>query len=227
MKFEHTEVFNFENALRGMRNPLDSWDKSDSGYGCYNTFEDNRLCNNCGFNPNWCGNAPCYLIGENDLKLARRLIKAGCEHRKFLRQLIISVDISAPRYFWSEADTYSIGITKNSCSTMHTLTKNTITEDMFEIDDIDEFDSNLISHLDTLRCLYNQTKDIKYFRKLKQLLPESFIQKRTVTINYENILNMINQRKNHRLKEWSVDFINWTKLLPYANELLFLEDKHD
>jgi len=203
MKFEHTEVFNFEGAIRGMRNPMDSWGKSDS-----HSFLE----------------CECFFIGGNDLNLAQSLSKAGGEHRKYLRQIFVSVDISAPRYWWAEFDTYKIGTVANSCSTMHTLTRKAITSDMFELDYVDEFDSNLISHLDTLRCLYNETKDIKYFRKLKQLLPESFIQKRTVTMNYENILNMINQRSAHKLKEWSVDFIKWAKSLSYANSLLFLEE---
>jgi len=200
MKFENTQVFNFEGALRGMRNPKDSWDKNDSRYDKnYN-----------------------YIIGKNDLKLAQVLINAGKEHRKFLRQIMVCVDITAPRYWWSEFDTYKVGTTANSCSTMHKLDAYPITIDMFEIDEIfDEYDSiyNTIDMLEGLRKLYNETRDIRYLRAMKQRLPESFLQKRTVTMNYENIYEMVRQRSVHRLKEWSKDTMEWIESLPYFNEL--------
>jgi len=198
LKFEHTKIFNFEGALRGMRNPKDSWEDSDSYY----------LENN-------------YIIGEKDMKLAKTLIKAGKEHRKFLRQIMISVDITAPRYWWSEFDTYKIGITANSCSTMHKLNAYPITIDMFEIDEVflDDSVQNTINQLEKLRNLYNETKDIKYLRAMKQRLPESFLQKRTVTLNYENIFEIIRQRGKHRLSEWFQDTANWILMLPYINLL--------
>jgi len=200
MKFENTQVFNFEGALRGMRNPKDSWDKNDSRYDKnYN-----------------------YIIGKNDLKLAQVLINAGKEHRKFLRQIMVCVDITAPRYWWSEFDTYKVGTTANSCSTMHKLDAYPITIDMFEIDEIfDEYDSiyNTIDMLEGLRKLYNETKDIRYLRAMKQRLPESFLQKRTITMNYENIYEMVRQRGHHRLKEWHKDTMEWIEALPYFNEL--------
>lgn len=198
MKFEYTEVFNFEGALRGMRNPKDSWVKSDS-YCSNNTF----------------------VIGENDMKLAKALVKAGKEHRKFLRQIMVSVDITAPRYWFSEFDTYKIGITANSCSTMHRLNSYPITIHMFELDETFPNDSifNTIEELEELRKLYNETKDIKYLRAMKQRLPESFLQKRTVTLNYENIFEFVRQRKHHPLIEWSKDTMDWILTLPYFKEL--------
>ena len=202
MKFENTQVFNFEGALRGMRNPKDSWDKNDSRYDKnYN-----------------------YIIGKNDMKLAQILINAGKEHRKFLRQIMVCVDITAPRYWWSEFDTYKIGTTANSCSTMHKLDAYPITIDMFEIDEIfDEYDSinSTIDMLEGLRKKYNETRDIRYLRAMKQRLPESFLQKRTVTMNYENIYEIVRQRGHHRLKEWNKDTMEWIESLPYFKELCF------
>lgn len=210
MKFEKTEVWGFEHALRGVRNPLESWNKSDSGYG-------------------YTENPTEFIIGENDIKLAQTLIKAGSEHRKFLRQIFVSVDITAPLYWWKEFDTYKIGTVSNSTSTMHKLASTPITRECFEMDDFSKlplFDNstiweNLIFDLERLRKLYNETKDKRYWKELIRLLPESWIQKRTITMNYENILNMIHQRKNHKLSEWSESFINWVKTLPYSDEFFF------
>lgn len=200
MKFENTQVYNLDGALRGMRNPLQSWDRSDS---------------------RWEGDK--YIIGENDLILANKLIKAGGEHRKFLRQIFVSVDITAPRYIWQEWSTYKVGTTENSESTMHTAMKQPITIDMFEVDKYG--DENIynswqctLNTLNDLRDKYNLTKDIEYFRAFKQKLPEGFLQMRTCTMNYENIYNMRRQRKNHKLSEWKVDFMNWSDGLPYADE---------
>ena len=207
MKFENTEVFNSEGALRGMRNPKDSWNKSDGYYTCQSPNRNSR-----------------YIVGENDMKLAKALIKAGKEHRKFLRQIMVCVDITAPRYWWSEFDTYKIGTTANSCSTMHKLDTYPITRDMFDVDEyFPHNDSmyNTIEMLEWLRNEYNKTKDMKYFRAMKQRLPESFLQKRTVTMNYENLYEFARQRSQHRLTEWSIDMMVWIKTLPYADEFLF------
>ena len=208
MKFENTEVFNFEGALRGMRNPLNSWDKGDSGY------IDRR------FNDQ-------FYIGENDLDLAQRLIKAGSEHRKFLRQIFVSVDITAPLYWWKEFDTYKVGTVANSTSTMHKLASTPITMDCFEMGDYCGFFEtpwkNLIALLEQCRKEYNETKDRRYWKELIRLLPESWLQKRTITMNYENILNMYQQRRNHKLTEWSKSFCDWVKTLPYAKELICFE----
>lgn len=220
MKFENTEVFNFEGALRGMRNPLNSWDKGDSGY------IDRR------FNDQ-------FYIGENDLDLAQRLIKAGSEHRKFLRQIFVSVDITAPLYWWKEFDTYKVGTVANSTSTMHKLASTPITEECFEMGDFEDFDLEtedmifplkstwveLTSDLEFCRQKYNETKDKRYWKELIRLLPESWLQKRTITMNYENVLNMYRQRKNHKLSEWSKSFCDWIKTLPYAEELLCADNE--
>lgn len=219
MKFEKTEVWGFKHALRGMRNPMNSWEMSDSLIE--KEFEGQ------------------LEIGKNDMKLAQTLIKAGSEHRKFMRQIFVSVDITAPLYWWKEFDTYKVGTVANSTSTMHKLASIPITKDCFELDDYDNFFIdrlnlndylyNTIGLLESLRREYNKTKDKKYWKELIRFLPESWLQKRTITMNYENILNIIHQRKNHKLNEWSgVDnssnenFIKWAKTLPYAEELLFL-----
>jgi hypothetical protein len=215
MKFENTEVFNFAGAFRGMRNPLESWDKSDSGEECEEHFG-YSLCK--------------YNIGKNDLELAQRLIKAGSEHRKFLRQIFVSVDITAPLFFFKEMDTYKVGTVSNSTSTMHKLASTPITKDCFEMDDYAELDNgfctdmwnSLIEWLEGLRQKYNETKDKRYWKELIRLLPESWLQKRTVTMSYENIFKMVRERINHKLSEWSKSFIGWAKTLPYADDLIFI-----
>lgn len=221
MKFENTEVWGFEHSLRGMRNPLNSHIKSDSYYD-----NDN------------------YVIGENDFGLAQRLIKAGNEHRKFMRQIFVSVDIAAPLYWWKEFDTYKVGTVANSTSTMHKLATTPITLDCFEIDDYDRnlsladnpeddnelnhisaFEEDVIMVLENLRQKYLETKDKRYWKELIRFLPESWLQKRTITMNYENIRNMYFQRKNHKLTEWSESFIKWVESLPYAEELIMYDCK--
>lgn len=223
MKFENTEVWGFEHSLRGMRNPLNSHIKSDSYYD-----NDN------------------YVIGENDFGLAQRLIKAGNEHRKFMRQIFVSVDITAPLYWWKEFDTYKVGTVANSTSTMHKLATTPITLDCFEIDDYDRnlsladnpeddnelnhisaFEEDVIMVLENLRQKYLETKDKRYWKELIRFLPESWLQKRTITMNYENIRNMYFQRKNHKLTEWSESFIKWVESLPYAKELIMYDGKSE
>lgn len=220
MKFEKTEVWGFEHAIRGMRNPLESWDKSDSYWG------NDESC------------LESYVIGENDLELAQKLIKAGSEHRKFLRQIFVSVDITAPLYWWKEFDTYKVGTVNNSTSTMHKLASTPITMDCFEMDDFENvnpfevFGRNdddvittfelFLTFLEELRLAYDKTKDKRYWKELIRLLPESWLQKRTVTINYENLLNIYHQRKNHKLTEWH-KFCEWVESLPYAKELIIGE----
>ena len=232
MKFENTEVWGFEHAIRGMRNPLESWDKSDSGCKLYCSVEGVCVEKPCSYdNCNGCTTTE-YMIGKNDLELMQKLIKAGSEHRKFLRQIFVSVDITAPLYFFKELDTYKVGTVANSTSTMHKLASTPITIDCFEMGDftplIDNFKIDLswrtvVSYLEQLRQKYNETKDKRYWKELIRLLPESWLQKRTITMNYENILNMYQQRKNHKLTEWSKSFCDWVKTLPYAEELICLE----
>lgn len=183
------------------------------------------------------------FIGPKDMKLAQALISGGSEHRKFLRQIEVSVDITAPLYWWKEFDTYKVGTVANSTSTMHKLTSKPITLDCFEIDDykgmelfLEEDDKHsidwdvkdIIAFCEKLRQKYLETKDKRYWKELVRWLPESWLQTRTVTMNYENLLSMVHQRGNHKLNEWSgnddeslANFISWVKTLPYANELIF------
>ena len=223
MKFENTEVWGFKHAIRGMRNPLESWDKSD-------TFINGNCGTDCPCEN--CSQTEGIEIGERDLFLMQKLIKAGSEHRKFMRQIFVSVDITAPIYWWKEFDTYKVGAVSNSTSTMHKLADTPITLDCFEMGDftplIDNFKIDLswhtiMTYLEQLRQKYNETKDKRYWKELIRLLPESWLQKRTITMNYENILNMYQQRKNHKLAEWSKSFCDWVKTLPYAEELICLE----
>ena len=240
MKFEHTEVFNFEGALRGMRNPMNSWDKSDSGrcseIDCNKCSQDKLGGTECSKIGRW-----DFAIGRNDMELAQKLIKAGEPHRKFLRQIFVSVDITAPLYWWKEFDTYKVGTVANSTSTMHKLASTPITKDCFEMDDYEDVDvpldcganvynfhhfwKNLIIQLEWMRQKYNETKDKRYWKELIRLLPESWLQTRTITMNYENILNMVKYRENHKLTEWSISFMEWVKSLPYANEFIFINNK--
>lgn len=227
IKFENTEVMNFEGALRGMRNPLNSWDKSDTYFG---KFEDNVGCKYKQVN---IGNGIMseYLsMGENDLNLAQRLIKAGSDHRKFLRQIFVSVDITAPLYWWKEFDTYKVATVANSCSTMHTIHKRDFTRDDFSYEHlfssngktggpIDTLD-NIIADLNYWRNRYVETKNKNYWYVMIQLLPTSYNQKRTVTLNYETIRNIYGSRRNHKLDEWSIGFMEWIDSLPYAEELI-------
>ena len=167
----------------------------------------------------------------------QKLVKAGSEHRKFLRQIFLSVDITAPLYWWKGFDTYKVGTVANSTSTMHKLASMPITIDCFEMDDFEDCkdDSNVyvsaiwaesITRLEKLRQTYNETKDKHYWKELIRLLPESWLQKRTVTMNYENLLNMCSkgQRRFHKLTEWSESFIGWARTLPYAQELIFIDE---
>ena len=207
MKITNTEVYGFEAALRGMRNPMNSWHLQDSvPYYCM---------------PDILWDAT--LIGERDLDLAKRLIKAGNEHCKFLRQIQVWADFEMPLYWWSEFDTYKFN-TKNSCSTMHKLfnAKKEIELDdfVYSKEDINTLNF-IIRELNSLRKRYLETKDFNYVIRGKRLLPTSFKQKRTVNTNYAELINIYNQRKNHRLKEeWQDVFCKWCEELPYFKEFL-------
>ena len=198
IKFETNDVWGFEWAFKGMRNPMDSWDKSDSNW----LFQE---------------------IGENDLALAKKLINAGSEHRKFLRQIYVSVDITAPLYWWKEFDTYKIGTVANSCSTMHKIHEKEFTLDDFSCEHLSPpAISNLKS---TIKCMNDYREEfLKDSEKhnwwqIIQLLPSSYNQTRTVTMTYENIYTMRQQRKGHKLDEWRIDFFNWSDELPHLKEL--------
>lgn len=213
IKVENIEVWGFKHAIRGMRNPMNSWDKSDS-IKCYANENCYGICKN-----NKCG----WHIGRNDLDLMRRLYKAGTEHRKYLRQIFVSMDITAPLYWWKEFDTYKVGTVANSCSTMHKIHSKE-----FELDDFSHehlFESSIsvldkvIDELNEWRAFYLESKNKKEWWQLIQLLPSSYNQRRTVTMNYENVMTIIRQRTGHKLDEWN-QFVETLKGLPYVEEIM-------
>ena len=249
MKFEHTKVMNFDGALRGMRNPMNSWDKSDSDWDRVIIFNDGVHSDGT---PIENIDEIQFIIGKNDLALAQKLIRAGSEHRKFMRQIFVCVDITAPLYWWKEFDTYKVGTVANSTSTMHKLATTPITIECFDLDDfqgqikIKQCGKNspqdgkiyygvdtFLYMLENLRLKYLETKDKRYWKELIRWLPESWLQTRTVTLNYENLLAMCSkgQRRFHKLNEWSgqdnpalPNFISWARTLPYAQELIFIDE---
>ena len=285
MKFQNVKVYNFEGALRGMRNPKNSWHLSDSFFGLvdmetteedyivaekwvqkdypaypmeenpeaerlYEVTDDWLLANGVLERDEYNSIANCAFIGPNDMHLAQTLIKSGPEHRKFLRQIMVCVDITAPLYWWKEFDTYKVGTVANSTSTMHKLTSKPITLDCFEIDDLAEMDmiipivgseitleqakNAIIDICEGLRQKYLETKDKKYWKELVRWLPNGWQQTRTVTMTYENLLAMCSksQRRFHKLTEWSGDgedfvtesFIKFARKLPYAQEFIFIDE---
>lgn len=244
IKIEKTETYGWEAAIRGMRNPMNSWDKSDSGI-CYkevacHSCKENR--NNCAYNLEHDG----FVIGYNDLDLMHRLCAAGTDHRKFMRMIMVYCDITAPLYWWKEFDTYKVGTVANSCSTMHKIHDKRFSADDFsceyiwddsihhpqtqiigtEDDNAYFVDAEILFYtiniLNELRDLYINTKDKHYWYKMIQLLPSSYNQKRTVMLNYEVLANMYNSRKNHKLDEWH-DFCDWIKTLPYSELITGIE----
>lgn len=205
LKLERISVMNFENAIRGARNPLNSWARMDS-------FYDDK------------GN---YILGENDLVLASKLAKAGSDHRKFLRQIIVSMDITAPLYWWKEFDTYKVGTVANSCSTMHKIQAKEFSREDFSCDRLDEpslalLDS-VIAFLEAERCKFNETKDKQAWHNMIQLLPSSFNQMRTVSMNYEVLINIYYARRTHKLAEWHT-LCDAIAELPYAKELILVKE---
>ena len=282
MKSENIRVYNFEHALRGMRNPKNSWHLSDSKFGM--THDENVLDyarevaqswteswvaqaeniderDRAAVNEdhiNWLmdngilkyddGIDEYAFIGPKDMKLAKALIAGGSEHRKFLRQIMVTVDITAPLYWWKEFDTYKVGTVANSTSTMHKLTSKPITLDCFEIDDYDPHDLDIpldgmdgtlvevsalvqviLDGCENLRKKYLETNDKRYWKELVRWLPEGWLQTRTVTMNYENLLSMVHQREHHKLTEWSgtgyeivtPSFIKFAQNLPYSSDFIF------
>ena len=286
MKFQNVKVYNFEGALRGMRNPKNSWHLSDSFFGLadmettevdymvaekwvqkdypnypmeenpeaerlYEMADDWLLANGVLERDEYNSIANCAFIGPNDMHLAQTLIKSGPEHRKFLRQIMVCVDITAPLYWWKEFDTYKVGTVANSTSTMHKLTSKPITLDCFEIDDLAEMDmiipivgseitleqakNAIIDICEGLRQKYLETKDKKYWKELVRWLPNGWQQTRTVTMTYENLLAMCSksQRRFHKLTEWSgygedfvtESFIKFARKLPFAQEFIFIDEQ--
>lgn len=228
IKIENVEVVGWESAIRGMRNPMNSWDKSDSEFNvscrvCKSEHYRNK-CDNCLYSD---GN---ILLGNNDLDLMKRLVKAGTDHRKFMRMIVVYVDVTAPLYWWKEFDTYKVGTVRNSCSTMHKITEKEFTLDDFSHEhlltsDISEKGTPLgliktiIDVLNIYRTEYLSSKDKSDWWQLIQLLPSSYNQRATVMLNYEVLANIYHGRKNHKLDCW-VDFCKWIETLPYAKELI-------
>ena len=208
IKISNIEVMNFKNAIRGARNPMNSWARMDSYYD-----ED--------------GN---YVLGDNDLSLASRLAKAGSDHRKYLRQIIVSLDISAPLYWWKEFDTYKVGTVANSCSTMHKIQAKEFTRDDFSCEKMSEeglqvLDS-VIAFMERERLKFIETKDKAHWHNMIQMLPTSYNQLRTVSLNYEVLINIYNARRYHKLDEWKILCAEIEKL-PYAKELILLREIDD
>ena len=209
LKVERVSVMNLENAIRGARNPMNSWDRMDSHY-------DEK------------GN---YILGENDLGLATRLARAGSDHRKFLRQIFVSVDITAPLYWWKEFDTYKVGTVANSTSTMHKIHAKPFSRDDFSCDRMDEgglamLDA-IISYLESERTRFLSNKeDRQSWHNMIQILPTSYNQMRTVSLNYENLINIYYARRNHKLAEWHV-LCDWIMSLPYAKDLIAIKESSD
>ena len=204
IKLENTKVMNFEGAIRGARNPMNSWDRMDSSYD-----KD--------------GN---YILGENDLSLAKRLCKAGSDHRKFIRQILVCVDITAPMYWWKEFDTYKVGTVANSTSTMHKIHSKPFDLDDFSHDHLSEDATgallDFIDFMEKKRISYVENKNKDDWYDIIQLLPSSYNQTRTITMNYENLHNMYFARKSHKLEEWH-KYCDWIMELPYTKELFIQE----
>ena len=279
MDFKNTQVSNFEGAIRGLRNPLESWERSDSVFGidsedCFDKdwevaaayidanekydyeeeydkyfsaqerYADWLVENGILRNQNGC--IEYAIIGPKDLDLAHRMIKAGTSDSKFLRQINVSVDITAPLYFFKEFDTYKIGTVANSTSTMHKLATTPITLECFERDDytnslmlseesteegvfgyfVDDMAKELISHLETLRLKYLETKDKRYWKELIRWLPNGWLQTRTVTLNYAVLRNQYFQRQHHKLSEWH-KYCKWIESLPYSEDLITYKEEID
>jgi hypothetical protein len=211
IKVENTEVFGWESAIRGMRNPLDSWAKSDS-------YRDNVTGE--------------FQVGEADLNLMKRLVKAGSDHSKFMRMINVTVDVTAPMYWWKEADTYKVGTVRNSCSTMHRIHAKEFTLDDFSHEHLCDYSHNgelcrdwrgsleaTIDDLNEARNLYIKSNDKIYWWQMIQLLPSSYNQRATLQLNYAVLRNIYHSRKNHKLDCWR-SFCDWIETLPYAKELI-------
>lgn len=206
IKLERTSVMNFENAIRGARNAWNSWDRMDSYY------DENGQ----------------FVLGPNDMDLARRLRRAGSDHRKFIRQIFVSVDITAPLYWWKEYDTYKVATVANSTSTMHKIHSKPFSMEDFSCDHMTPetraFMETVVEKLEEIRLRYLETKSKEDWYDMIQLLPSSYNQMRTCTLNYETLVNIYYARKNHKLQEWHT-FCDWIASLPYGRELIIAEEE--
>jgi hypothetical protein CLOSPO_00621 len=200
INIENTEVYGWESAIKGMRNPMNSWDKSDSSFYCKN-FADR------------------FNIGENDLQLMKKLVNAGTDHSKFMRMIMVTCDVTAPLYWWKEFDTYKVGTVRNSCSTMHKIHAKEFSLEDFSTDKLTERSlvplEKTIYALNDARNMYLETNDKLWWWQMIQLLPSSYNQRSTVQMNYQVLRNMYHSRKNHKLDEWHT-FCDWIKSLPYS-----------
>lgn len=229
IKIEKTEVFGWEAAIRGMRNPMNSWEKSDSGV-CFNTV----ACHTCRSDRNHCKSRmenKEFVVGYDDMNLMKRLRNAGTDHRKFMRMITVYLDITAPLYWWKEFDTYKVGTVANSCSTMHKIADKEFDVNDFSHEHIEELDGDeynmsydwLLRTVDILnyyRTKYIEINDKIYWWQMIQLLPSSYNQKRTVMLNYEVLANIYKSRCNHKLDEWR-ELCKWVETLPYAKGLIY------
>lgn len=243
IKIENAEVFGWEAAIRGMRNPLNSWSKSDSGYGCQDEDYDGKIITyNCEQCNDLCRMKADFLIGTNDLELMMKLCKAGTDHRKFMRMINVTCDITAPMYWWKEFDTYKVGTVRNSCSTMHTIAEKEFTLDDFSREHLFTGDyqtygiydnddqqtvylqasalevlNTIIQALNAYRKAYlsSQKANKALWWQMIQLLPSSYNQMATIQMNYEVLVNMYHSRKAHKLDEWR-EFCKWVETLPYS-----------
>lgn len=220
IKLEKTEVAGWEAAIRGMRNPMNSWDRSDSDFGLYFDYPDSPLP------------TQHIDIGSNDLELMKKLARNGSVHAKYRRMIVVHVDILAPLYWWKEFDTYKVGTVANSCSTMHKIHEKAFTLDDFSHEHLETVTSSmdfltslemLVDDLNTARNWYIKTKDQRFWWQMIQLLPSSYNQKRTVMLNYEVLANIYHNRKDHKLDEWR-EFCRWIEDLPLS-EIITLEEK--
>ena len=245
IQISNTETYGWEAAIRGMRNPMNSWDKSDS-YPAVNCKKCGKIERegSCKKEDRDCTGFEEYEIGPNDLDLMRRLCTTGTDHRKFMRMIMVYCDITAPLYWWKEFDTYKVGTVANSCSTMHKIHAKEFTIDDFSHEHLsteiygepiqepgwvdttrssDNLLDFIVCHLNVYRELYLETKDKKYWWQMIQLLPSSYNQKRTVMLNYEVLANIYKSRKNHKLDEWH-DFCDWIEKLPYSELIIRKEE---
>lgn len=223
LKIENIEVTGWEAAIRGMRNPMNSWEKSDSAYGC----SDNDFCNHCSSRHHCTDRERTYLIGPNDLDLMKRLVKGGPVHAKYRRMINVTMDITAPLYYLKELDTYKVGTVCNSCSTMHKIQAKEFTLDDFSCEHLlGRAKGNLLETIKSLnyyRELYLESKDKLYWWQMIQLLPSSYNQRRTYQFNYEVLSHIYHDRNDHKLDCWHT-FCDMIRQLPYAKEIITMED---
>ena len=227
IKMEDVEVMGMRKAIKGMRNAMNSWEKRDSSL----LFCHEIICALCPYeklDSIECDNKSHFIIGEKDMELAKRLIKAGSSDRKFMRMIHVQADVTAPLYWWKEFSTYKVGTTTNSCSTMHTIHKKEFTIDDFSNEHLMTGGIECLEHLckdlNLCRNYFLETKDKAYWWQMIQLLPSSFNQMRTIDLNYETLFSIYHQRKGHKLDEWR-EFCKWIETLPYMKEFLGLGEQ--